>query len=118
MIGAVIGDLAAWTWENDKESFYPKLISPKAKLSAYGYLSLELYDTVQCQSELIKERVYPLIGKALLHKPYFCITPDEWRNWGVNEYDKSIPQGLKTALISAAFVDCACQAGKHQRKTD
>ena len=110
MIGAVIGDMAAWTWENDKESFYPKLISPKAELSAYGYLSLELYDTVQCQSELIKERVYPLIGKALLHKPYFCIIPDEWRNWGVNEYDKPIPQGLKTALISAAFVDYAFQA--------
>ena len=91
MIGAVIGDLAAWTWENDKESFYPKLISPKTELSAYGYLCLALYDTVQNQSDLIKERVDPLIGKALLHKPTFCKIPDEWRNWSVNEYDKPIP---------------------------
>lgn len=33
MLGAIIGDLAAWTWENDHESFYPKLVSQEAKLS-------------------------------------------------------------------------------------
>lgn len=30
MIGAIIGDLAAWTWEHDKKLFYKELVSPKA----------------------------------------------------------------------------------------
>ncbi len=30
MIGAIIGDLAAWTWEHDKEAFYRKLILSEA----------------------------------------------------------------------------------------
>ncbi len=30
MVGAIIGDLAAWTWEKDKEAFYKKLILPEA----------------------------------------------------------------------------------------
>ncbi len=40
MIGAIIGDLAAWTWENDHEAFYPKLISEKAMLSDYSKMLL------------------------------------------------------------------------------
>ena len=32
MIGAIIGDLAVRTWENDHEKFYPSLISEKALL--------------------------------------------------------------------------------------
>ena len=27
MIGAIIGDLAAWTYENDKDTFWKQLIS-------------------------------------------------------------------------------------------
>lgn len=30
MVGAIIGDLAAWTWEHDKNAFYKKLIMPEA----------------------------------------------------------------------------------------
>lgn len=36
MLGAVIGDLAAWTWENDHECFYPQLVSREAGLSEYA----------------------------------------------------------------------------------
>lgn len=34
MTGAIVGDLAAWTWLNDHDAFYPRLISDKAKTSA------------------------------------------------------------------------------------
>lgn len=34
MIGAIIGDLAAWTWEHDREVFYKKLILPEAVTSS------------------------------------------------------------------------------------
>ena len=38
MIGAIIGDLAAWTYENDRETFWKQLVSNDAKemeLSVY-----------------------------------------------------------------------------------
>lgn len=40
MIGAIIGDLAAWTYENDKDTFWKQLISEdceKIELSVYGH---------------------------------------------------------------------------------
>ena len=37
MLGAIIGDLAAMTYKEDKELFYRKLISDHAPLSEYGY---------------------------------------------------------------------------------
>lgn len=36
MIGAIAGDLAAWTYENDKEVFYSSLTSTYAELSPLG----------------------------------------------------------------------------------
>lgn len=35
MVGAIIGDLAAWTWEHDKNTFYKMLITPEAAPSHY-----------------------------------------------------------------------------------
>ena len=42
MIGAIIGDLAAWTWENDHEKFYPFLISEKDCSLNLVFLCLQL----------------------------------------------------------------------------
>lgn len=46
MIGAIIGDLAAWTWENDHDVFYPHLVSDKAVLSQYSKTILDAYDWI------------------------------------------------------------------------
>ena len=46
MIGAIIGDLAAWTWENNHEKFYLSLISEKALLSEYGLSVLATADAL------------------------------------------------------------------------
>lgn len=35
MVGAIIGDLAAWTWEHDKNAFYKKLVVPGATPSHF-----------------------------------------------------------------------------------
>lgn len=40
MTGAIIGDLAAWTWECDCDAFYPQLVSDKAECSAWGKMLL------------------------------------------------------------------------------
>ena len=36
MVGAFIGDLASWTWQNDKGNFYPCLISEVAHKTVYS----------------------------------------------------------------------------------
>ena len=40
MLGAIAGDLAAWTYENDKECFYSSLTSADAELSSLGEAAL------------------------------------------------------------------------------
>ena len=40
MTGAIIGDLAAWTWKYDRDAFYPQLVSDKAECSAWGKMLL------------------------------------------------------------------------------
>ena len=46
MIGAFIGDLAAWTWHNDHDKFYPHLISDKAEKSVYSDVLLLTAKTI------------------------------------------------------------------------
>lgn len=41
MIGAFIGDLAAWTWEHDHDKFFPQLFSDVAQKSEYSDLLLQ-----------------------------------------------------------------------------
>ena len=36
MVGALIGDLAAWSWENDREVFFSRLIDMHSRPSSYG----------------------------------------------------------------------------------
>ena len=46
MIGAFIGDLAAWTWENDHDKFYPQLFSEVAQKSVYSDVMLFTAKTI------------------------------------------------------------------------
>lgn len=41
MLGAIVGDLAAWTYENDKERFYSSLTTKEALLSPFGKTAYE-----------------------------------------------------------------------------
>lgn len=40
MLGAIIGDLAAWTYEHNREAFFTTLLSTDAELSDYGKAAL------------------------------------------------------------------------------
>ncbi len=40
MLGAVIVNLAAWTWEKDHECFYPQFVSREAGLLEYAHTLL------------------------------------------------------------------------------
>ncbi len=51
MLGAVIGDLAAWTWKNDHECFYPQLVSRDAGLSNYAHVLLVTGNALMCDRQ-------------------------------------------------------------------
>lgn len=42
MIGSILGDLAAWTWENDHSKFYQELVSKDASPSNYANFLIEI----------------------------------------------------------------------------
>ena len=42
MLGAIIGNMAAWTYRHDKDVFEPQLVSPEAKLSEVGLAVLAM----------------------------------------------------------------------------
>lgn len=119
MIGAVIGDLAARTWEHDRECFYRKLVSDDASLSGYGLLPIVLWKTIHEGGLIHKSRLYVTIGKALMHaRPAGIDIPESWRIWGMCEYDRPIPFDLKIALISSAFIDSGFLSEDRQQHLD
>ena len=71
MIGAIIGDLAAWTWENDHERFYPSLISEKAVLSEYGLSVLATSDALDYNPRMSSSEYQEYI------RSWFRIVDDE-----------------------------------------
>lgn len=106
MIGAVIGDLAAWTWEHDRECFYQRLVSPEAKLSGYGLLPITMWPMILVGGAILKHRLYMTCGKALAHSRCAGIAvPDDWYRWGLTDYEKAIPFELKVALIMSGIIN-------------
>ena len=116
MLGAVIADLAAWTWEHNRDCFWERLVSPEAKLSGYGVLALEMWPMIHEGGIIYKNRLYPVIGKALKHSAIWCDIPEDWRIWGSDEYDKPIPFDLKIAMISSALIDSGFLSEERQRQ--
>ena len=50
MLGAIIGDLAAWTYEHDRKAFWHHLVSEEAKASEFGMSILATTDMLQHDS--------------------------------------------------------------------
>lgn len=106
MIGAVIGDLATWTWEHDRECFYERLVSPEARLSGYGLLPIIMWPMINEGGTILKHRLYMVCGKAPAHCHAARVDiPEDWHRWGLEDYEKGIPFGLKVALIMSTVID-------------
>ena len=60
-MGAIAGDLAAWTYENDRECFYASLTSKDAVLSNLGKTALDtaLWSLERSRNDCIELRVKP-----------------------------------------------------------
>lgn len=117
MIGAVIGDLAAWTWEHDRNYFYEKLVSPAAMISVYGLLPIAMWPIIHDENSILKHHLYKTCGKALAHSRAAGFeVPEGWQRWGLTDYDKAIPFDLKVALIMSAVIDSGNFSEKRQRE--
>lgn len=56
MIGAILGDLAAWTWEKSHSEFYPKLVSQEAKPSTMTIFLIKASCTLMENANLEPKR--------------------------------------------------------------
>lgn len=83
MLGAIIGDLATWIWEHDRECFYRQLVS---KLSGYGLLALSIWKPIIEEDSIVKHWLYMKIGKALIYCPPCAEISHEWRDWWSSDY--------------------------------
>lgn len=101
--GAIIADLAAWTYEHDKECFFRYLVSPDAKLSGYGLMALTLWEPIHEGGLIVSNRLYVKCGMTLMHA-HEVEMPDNWRSWGLGDYDKPLPYHLKVALIIGSII--------------
>lgn len=81
MLGAIIGDLAAWTWERDQSLFYQRLIAPKANISEVGLAVLGLTEPMlRGSSEVEWESLYLHIREIIQRDRITDISPD-FNDW-------------------------------------
>ena len=66
MTGALLGDLAAWTWENEPDKFYPQLVSINSQISSRGKILLD------CCNALLdnKDIEYQLYERIFDHETF------------------------------------------------
>lgn len=63
MLGAIVGDLAAWTWERDPALFYRRLIASESHISEVGLAVLGLaVPVLRWPSDFEWEALYKHIG--------------------------------------------------------
>lgn len=58
MLGILLADLAAWTYENDKDTFYSSLVSENADLSAMGNKALIMARAIINGTEIKNDNPY------------------------------------------------------------
>ena len=93
MIGAIIGNLAAWTWENDHEKFYPSLISEKALLSEIGLSVLATADALDFNL-FMNEAEY----QEYIRSRFRVVNND------VVCYSEGLKNGLKSKTITTTII--------------
>lgn len=87
MLGAIIGDLAAWTWQHDKSSFYKKLMADNAPLSEYGATILAMSKPVFEHQRIIPDILEPYLFPYLW---YGCDISKDVEEWAKNRM-KAVP---------------------------
>lgn len=99
MLGAIIGDLAAWTWERDPALFYRRLIAPDAQISEVGLAVLGLSEPMlRWPSDFEWEALYKHIG-GVFQKANVGLLPPTFRDWLQAGYHTPIPERVKQVML-------------------
>ena len=99
MLGAIIGDLAAWTWDRDTALFYRKLIAPEAHISEVGLAVLGLAEPVlRWPSDFEWESLYNHIG-GVCRKGNIADVSPYFRDWLQAGYHTLIPERVKRVML-------------------
>jgi hypothetical protein len=77
MIGAFIGDLAAWTWKNDHDMFYTNLFSDRADRSEYSE-SMRLIANMLIENLNVSRAEFIPIFKVYLDTYHNFVTEDKY----------------------------------------
>lgn len=119
--GALIGDLAAWTYEHDQECFNERLVSPDAKLSAIG-LCIKTELPFFCDGgNYYKHRFYTKLSYAFNHPDSEkCENHLNLETWNYDYYGPliGIPFKMKQAMITAAFILSGNETEERQKHLD
>lgn len=111
MLGAIIGDLAAWTWERDQSLFYQRLIAPKANISEVGLAVLGLTEPMlRGSSEVEWESLYLHIREIIQRDRITDISPD-FNDWTEAGHQAVIPKEVKSVMhLAVSIVGGWCDA--------
>lgn len=77
MVGAFVGDLAAWTWLNDHGMFYPYLISEKSEKSDYADVMI-FTAKILLDNPLITKDEYLILTNKYFASKNFSIYSEEY----------------------------------------
>lgn len=120
---AIIGDLAAWTWEHDKDAFNKSLVSQDAKLSEYGATAIFTASSVFRNCDI--DPINPWKFECFLPQTVRDGAPlstDICKWVDSDRLDKNFPyEGVKKALVVVYGLTgwsdkSADEASKHARK--
>ena len=82
MLGAIAGDLAAWTYENDRECFYASLTSKDAVLSNLGKTALDtaLWSLDRRRNDCIELEIQPPLNPTDYADRLIMLANLAWNN--------------------------------------
>ena len=116
IVGAIIGDLAAWTYEHEPDVFDAHMVSTDAKLSPIGMCIMVEEPFIKEGGLIYKSRVYSMLSKVFnAPDPTVYEDPYNLDHWEYPKYGCAIPFRLKIAMITAAFI-CSSEESEERQK--
>lgn len=94
MIGALIGDLAAWTYETDRQCFYSRLISDKAVMSEYGITVLLTADALENNLQLDMAEYHKHVCPCCSMEHTECFEPSAEAEQWINTHQSLSPSHI------------------------
>ena len=115
MKGMILGDLAAWTWQNDRGVFYSHLISENAVLSEYGATAIAMVEPIWEGKEITEDYVHGHLQNYLFYKTELSDDVDSW----IKSNNNQMPFNKVRNLVDVLYAICGwkgvCQESAREK---